>query len=291
MTNLTFNIIARILFGTDLDPLAPLAYEQANGKLDQLPLRQFYLQVTLDTIANGYTTTNSLFPVLQKLNIGRENRRTQRNISTLRNTIWNFIVNSKNKDSVFSSLRSYYTDDKLLLDDTLFLLFAGHETSSHTLTTAVFRLLKHPECRARLLSDISALRGDRSVEQLSLSQINEVEYLHWFIKECLRIDTPVRRSFTRVTKKRLSINGVDIPAGFSLAVNFRGAHYNEDEWVNPFEFRPERFDPDSSLFNNANGKLRHPLSFLAFLSGKRNCLGQTLALAEIKTIEAKPFLY
>ena len=88
-------------------------------------------------------------------------------------------------------MRSYYTDEERLLDDTLFLLFAGHETTSHSLTTGVYRLIKHPECRERLRTELNQLLKEKSLEHLTLSEINSIEYLHMFIKECLRIETAI----------------------------------------------------------------------------------------------------
>ena len=64
---------------------------------------------------------------------------------------------------------------------------------------------------------------------------------------------------------------------------------NAEEWVRPSEFLPERFDVNSPLFLRPDGKARQPTSYLPFSSGARNCLGQTLAMCEVKVLLA--FVY
>ena len=181
-------------------------------------------------------------------------------------------------------MRSYFTDNGHLLDEILLLLFAGHETSSHTLTTAIYRFLKHPECREKIRAELGALTNGKELEQLTLSEINTLDYLHNFIKECLRLDTAIPANTPNITKTTMEIDGVVLPTGLPVNISLLGFHHNPDEWVQPSEFRPDRFEQDSPLFLNAQGKPRHPLSFMGFSSGIRNCLGQTLALAEMKAI-------
>mmetsp|Transcript_297 Transcript_297/g.325 ORF Transcript_297/g.325 Transcript_297/m.325 type:complete len:81 (+) Transcript_297:242-484(+) len=54
-------------------------------------------------------------------------------------------------------------------------------------------------------------------------------------------------------------------------------HYNKEEWENPEEFIPERFDPSSKYFLTPSGKKRNPYSFLPFGGGNRTCFGKIFA--------------
>ena len=50
---------------------------------------------------------------------------------------------------------------------------------------------------------------------------------------------------------------------------------------------PERFDINNELFypvENTGKKIRHPLSYIPFSFGTRNCPGKTLANLELKTL-------
>ena len=59
-------------------------------------------------------------------------------------------------------------------------------------------------------------------------------------------------------------------------------HRNEKEWIDPDTFNPDRFDPNSPLFNRPDGSKRNPLAFNPFLGGKRICLGKTFAEITLK---------
>mmetsp|Transcript_9770 Transcript_9770/g.9555 ORF Transcript_9770/g.9555 Transcript_9770/m.9555 type:complete len:115 (-) Transcript_9770:68-412(-) len=54
-------------------------------------------------------------------------------------------------------------------------------------------------------------------------------------------------------------------------------HRNPNEWREPDEYIPERFDPQSDYFLTPAGKKRNPYSFIPFHGGKRICLGKTFA--------------
>ena len=63
-------------------------------------------------------------------------------------------------------------------------------------------------------------------------------------------------------------------------------HMNPEIWHSPQRYQPERFDPESPLFKTPDGKNRHPLSFMPFSFGIRNCPGQILAMLEMRVFIA-----
>ena len=52
----------------------------------------------------------------------------------------------------------------------------------------------------------------------------------------------------------------------------------------PDEFLPERFNSESPLYLTPDGKNRHSTAFFPFTTGPRSCLGQTLALTELRSL-------
>jgi len=82
--------------------------------------------------------------------------------------------------------------------------------------------------------------------------------------------------------KDLRVHGYFLPAGSSVMVNIQGIHLDPKRWPQPLKFDPNRFLSN----NNDSRSITHPeaFSFLAFIAGPRNCLGQHLALLESKMV-------
>jgi len=65
-------------------------------------------------------------------------------------------------------------------------------------------------------------------------------------------------------------------------------HYNPNDWQKPYEFIPERFDPESEYYKrpaddkDASGSKSRVFMSIPFSYGERKCPGQTFALLEIK---------
>ena len=171
------------------------------------------------------------------------------------------------------------------------LLFAGHETSSHAISTTLFFLHKYPEAVDKLQKELSGLIGKNHSELKELitkSSIQEFQYLYYVTKEGLRIDPPGSDALPYEVIKDVNICGVPIKKGSIINVNLLTQHYNEEEWHEPLKFIPERFDPESEYFfkPGKEQKPRDPLAWVPFSFGLRNCPGQTLALLEIKVFIA-----
>jgi cytochrome P450 len=71
-----------------------------------------------------------------------------------------------------------------------------------------------------------------------------------------------------------------------VQVSMQHLQRNPEQWFKPNEFIPERFDPDHEYYKTPSGEKRHPMSFNAFLTGKRACIGRTFAEAMVRTIIA-----
>jgi cytochrome P450 len=130
-----------------------------------------------------------------------------------------------------------------LLQNCIFILNAGHETTTNLIGNALAALHDHPDQKALLLSD----------PDLAAPMIEEV----------LRTQSPNQLG-NRETTAPVTIGGVDIAAGTNLHLCIGAA--NRD----PAQFRdPDRFDIT-----------RRPNRHLAFAGGPHVCVGLTLARLE-----------
>ncbi|MDW4499654.1 cytochrome P450 [Sulfitobacter sp. D35] len=130
-----------------------------------------------------------------------------------------------------------------LIQNCIFILNAGHETTTNLIGNALALLHDHPDQKARL--------------QLEPGQIDSA------IEEVLRVNSP-NQFGNRETARAVTLGGVYIPAGTNLHLCIGAA--NRDPEV--FE-APDRFDI-----------ARRPNRHLAFAGGPHVCVGLTLARME-----------
>jgi cytochrome P450 len=149
------------------------------------------------------------------------------------------------------------------------IVFAGHETTAETQTWLFSLLARHPEVEARVLAEIEEVAGERA---LTVEDTERMPFTEQVISETLRLYPPVYLTI-READEDLEVEGIDIPAGTRLVVNIRGLHLDPRAWV-----EPERFDPDRFATNAG----RHRFQFIPFLGGPRKCLGDHLALLEMR---------
>jgi cytochrome P450 len=130
-----------------------------------------------------------------------------------------------------------------LLHNIIFILNAGHETTSNLIGNGLYALLEWPDAKARLIADPTLIRSA--------------------VEEVLRFESSNQLG-NRVTTAPTEIDGVAMPAGTFLTIGIGAA--NRD----PAEFE----DPD--LFDIAREPNRH----LAFGSGPHVCAGLNVARLE-----------
>jgi cytochrome P450 len=159
--------------------------------------------------------------------------------------------------------------DKQLLDETKSLVLAGHETTSLTLSWAFYLLARHPEVEARLVEEATRVLGDRAP---SMEDIPRLTFARRVFLETMRLYPPVP-ALTRTAAATDSIDGVRIEAGEVVGVVPYVTHRHPEYWS-----EPERFDPDR--FSDERATRIEPYSYMPFLLGRRQCLGEHFAMLE-----------
>ena len=69
--------------------------------------------------------------------------------------------------------------------------------------------------------------------------------------------------------------GLKIRKGDQIMIGMACLGRDKNQWIQPEEFLPERFDSDSEYFLTPTGQKRNPFAFSPFLGGMRICLGKT----------------
>ncbi|KAF2762068.1 cytochrome P450 [Pseudovirgaria hyperparasitica] len=170
-----------------------------------------------------------------------------------------------------------FTDDTLT-DQLLTFLAAGHETTSSTLSWALYILATHPDIQIRLRNELQPLLHTDSV--MTADILDSSSYLQAFLSELLRL-YPAAPLTTRVTLRPTTIANIPIPTGVLVIIPIWALNRASSTWGPDADlFRPERWMEDS-VKGGAPA-----LAFNTFLHGPRSCIGQGFARYELKALLA-----
>lgn len=163
-----------------------------------------------------------------------------------------------------------------LRDEIKTILMVGHETSSVTAAWSLYLLAKHPEQRARLVSEIDSVLGGREPGN---EELERMPYLDMVFRECLRC-LPSVPFILRSPLADDVLGKYRVKAGSTVAIAPWVTHRHPDFWPDPLRFDPERFGPERK-------GTRHRLAYLPFGAGQRICLGEFMGEVEGKIILAR----
>ncbi|XP_047545510.1 probable cytochrome P450 12a5, mitochondrial isoform X3 [Vanessa atalanta] len=151
------------------------------------------------------------------------------------------------------------------------MLFAGIDTTAHSVIATLFLLARNPEKQKKLREEI-------------MSKQEKQTYLKGCIKEAMRLMPVVGGNFRQITKE-YNVLGYKIPKDTFVVVGNQYMSLMEQYFPQPSEFIPERWivDKDDPLYyGNA-----HPFAYRPFGFGVRSCIGRRIAELEIETFVSK----
>lgn len=154
------------------------------------------------------------------------------------------------KSLIFGEIDGKRLTQEELIQNCIFLLNAGHETTTSLVGNALDALLENPDEFQKLKDDPALIEST--------------------VEEVLRYQSPLQIG-NRLTTADLEIDGTIIPAGTYIHTSIAGANRDSEMFENP-----ENFDVS-----------RKPNRHLAFITGIHVCLGATLSRLEGKAAIGK----
>ena len=159
------------------------------------------------------------------------------------------------------------THDDVVSDLAVFLI-AGHDTTSRTLTYALWSLGHHPQLQDRVAEEGGEL-GDRP---LTVRDVPALPFTVQVIHEALRLCPPAP-ALARLATRDTVVDGFRIERGTNVIVGVYALHRDPALWD-----APETFDPDRFSAERSRGRDRW--QFLPFGAGARSCIGDHYAMLE-----------
>nr|APH81377.1 cytochrome P450 CYP3036A1 [Tigriopus kingsejongensis] len=151
------------------------------------------------------------------------------------------------------------------------LFFAGVETTSNVLSFSVLYMVNFPDIQEKMFQEIKAKIGLYRLP--SMNDRPDTPYTEAVIQEILRYSAIAALGIFRVSSRDVQLGPYQIPKGTTVFSNLLAVLRDPKIFPDPEKFDPTRFlDKDGNFQKNEKN--------IAFGTGKRDCLGKSLALAE-----------
>jgi len=184
-------------------------------------------------------------------------------------------INSEDTDLLAELMRAEgKISDEVLIQNCYQMITAG-DTTPNAVASTLYLLAIHPEIQTKLRKEIT--REITDLKTYTTMEISKCKYLGMVVKESLRVLPPVRAPVPRTTTEEMEFSGIRIPAKSEVCYCAYATQMNERYWPNPKLFIPERWE-------EKNKDSIYPMSYFPFLAGNRNCIGQSVAVLELKVL-------
>lgn len=172
-----------------------------------------------------------------------------------------------------------------ILDLILSLLFAGHETSSVSISLAIFFLQDCPSALEKLREEhlmITRAKEQSAEKELNWEDYKKMEFTQCVINETLRLGNVVR-FLHRKALKDVHYEGYDIPCGWKVLPVIAAVHLDASLFEQPHLFNPWRWQQNGSNRGGVSSSSASTSSnnFMPFGGGLRLCAGSELAKLEM----------
>jgi cytochrome P450 len=164
--------------------------------------------------------------------------------------------------------------DREIRDQVMTLMFAGHDTSTSTLTSMLHELARHPEVTRRLHEEQDRVLGGQAPTPLQLEK--QMPYLEMVLDEVLRLYPPAWIGPRRAIRE-YEFGGCTVPKGAYVNYCSWASHRLPEVFPQPEAFVPERFTRErkAALPRGA---------YVPFGGGSRICIGKRFGQTEVKLV-------
>ncbi|BFG21444.1 hypothetical protein CerSpe_077180 [Prunus speciosa] len=274
LRSLSADIISRTSFGSD--------YSQ--GKEIFLKLRT--LQKAMSQLGNIGIPGLRYLPT--KAN--REIRRLEKDIHSMilrvanqrsteatheKDLLQMILEGAKKYDDADSLFSAGISQEDFIVDNCKNIYFAGHETTAITASWSLMLLAANPEWQARVRDEVLGICGDGIPDA---DMLRSMKTLNMVIQETLRLYPPAV-FVIRQALEDIKLKNILLPKGMNIQIPIPILQRLPDLWgPDALDFNPKRFE------NGVLGACKFPQAYMPFGVGARVCLGQHLAMTELKVI-------
>jgi cytochrome P450 len=167
--------------------------------------------------------------------------------------------------------------DREIRDQVMTLMFAGHDTSTSTLTFMLHELARHPEVTRHLHEEQDQVLAGDSPTATQLER--EMPYLDMTLDEVLRLYPPAWIGPRRAIRE-FEFGGHTVPKGAYVNYCSWASHRLPEVFPEPEAFIPERFTRERKAVLPRG-------AYVPFGGGSRICIGKRFGQTEVKLVATK----
>ncbi|KAJ1419718.1 Cytochrome P450 [Sesbania bispinosa] len=172
----------------------------------------------------------------------------------------------------FINNETHMLGSKEIIDECKNFYMAGKETSANAISWALLLLGLNQEWQSKAREEVLHVLGSNTPP--TTKTLSDLKLVNLILQETLRL-YPIPGSMVRQTSKRVKLGNIDIPSGTQLYLSVTAAHHDTELWgEDALEFNPMRFVEPR----------KHSTSYFPFGLGPHHCVGQNLALVEMKIV-------
>ena len=267
MMSLTFDIVADILFGTDISADTKKVQRAMHIAIDRIERTMLPGLDRFDNLGLPYfrkfgSAANELHEVATRI----VNERIEKGIK--RDDLMGVLLEATTPEGERLSARE-------VSDETLTLILSGHETTANVLTWVFSYLSHHPKYWRELAAEANEIlpqKNDENFARILLAAPLSSAIFNEVLRLCPPVWVAPRRALEDVT-----LGGVEVPKGAHVLVSQYVTHRDTRFFQDPDSFIPERW------FNDFEKSLPRG-AYFPFGAGTRKCLGDQFALLEGRII-------
>jgi cytochrome P450 len=269
MRDITFNILARTMFGSVVD-------RSAHEELAAI------LPTVLEAIMWRTVSPGDL---VEKLPLPM-NRRFDEAFAQLRDAISRVMLAYRKGAAepgragmlaMLLAARDEKTgrgmSDEELCNQIVSVTMAGSETAATAMTWLFYELARHPEIEERVRGEVLEVVGERDFE---MADVGALPYNRRVLQELMRVRQPIL-VISRRAVRDFPLGGGRVKAGTELFYSPYAVHRDPDLFPDPL-----RFDPDRWLDRLAAGLPKG--AYTPFGAGPRHCIGEQFAWAMMHVV-------
>jgi cytochrome P450 len=263
MMRLTLAIVAKTLFGADMDDEASTVSDALTSALENLHklktpgsrvLRRLQISGDQQIVRSKKTLDAIVYRIIdERLKSGED-----------KGDLLSMLLQARDKEGDGKGMSELQVRDEAM---TLFL--AGHETTAKALTWSWYLISENPQAESKLHAEVDAVLGGRPP---TAQDFRKLEYTTKIMTEALRMYPPSWTLGVKVTKP-FTVAGFPMPVGATLVMSQYLVQHDARFFTDPEKFIPERWTPEfkSSLPRFA---------YFPFGGGPRACVGEQFAWME-----------